>query len=58
MPATHDATLHGVVFDILVRSESRVGFAVGKRGESNIRCELTRTVPRAGHFPWLVQHDG
>src|ERR1700682_6278193 len=28
----HHATLHGVVFDILVGSEHRVGLAAGKRG--------------------------
>jgi hypothetical protein len=29
MPATHDATLHGVVFDILVGSESRAALPLG-----------------------------
>ena len=32
MPATHDATLHGVVFDVLVGRECRVGLAAGKCG--------------------------
>ena len=35
MPATHDATLHGVVFDVLVGRECRVGLAVGLPSRSS-----------------------